>query len=342
MLIIIALFVSCSRDDKNDFEKNFFDKTLRINLIHTGDTLSESFRLDKIYDDGLWYGRTKHLLNPYHLGAYYYEVKDIETEEVLYSDGMSTFFSEWRTTEFAGEGKTSFNESIRIPFPNRNAKLTLYRIDSLANTEPVWEYVIDRRTKALLEPTKNHNNRIIRFLDSGDPKEKVDIVILGDGYTADDIKLFDADALYFYNSFINSEPYKSRKSDFNIHAIQVMADVSGHHLMAHQSTFGHDRYALTNNEWIFREYAAQSPYDYAVILLNDSQNYGGSLYNCYTTSVIRSQSIDYVIRHGIGHQIAGYSDKFYSNEVACDTTEVSTYYCNFDDIINNILDLHTK
>ena len=62
LLIIIVVFFSCSRKEQIDFEKHFLDKTLRINLVHTGDSSTESFKLDKIYDDGLWYGRAKNMV----------------------------------------------------------------------------------------------------------------------------------------------------------------------------------------------------------------------------------------------------------------------------------------
>ena len=342
LLTIIVLFISCSRNDKDGFEKHFLDKTLRINLVHVGDSCSEVFKLNKIYDDGLWYGRTKHMINPYRLGAYIYELRDVETDELLYSEGVSTIFSEWRLTEEAVKGKKSFNESIRIPFPARDAKLTMYRIDSLDVTEPVWEYVIDRRTKSLMEPAKNHNNRILRLLDSGDPKEKVDIVILGDGYNTNEIKRFDADAVKFYNSLINTEPFKSRKSDFNVHAIQVPPLQEHNSLGATYGIFGHDRYALANDDWVIREFAAQSPYDYIVILINEDKNGGGSLYNLHTVAAIRSQSEDYIIRHEFGHQIVGIADKYYAIEHDCDTTETSAYFYDFNEVINEILDLHTK
>ena len=342
LLIIIVVFFSCSRKEQNDFEKHFLDKTLRINLVHTGDSSTESFKLDKIYDDGLWYGRTKNMVNPYRLGTYYYEVRDTETNELLYSDGISSVFGEWRMTDEAKTQKKSFNESIRIPFPNKSAILTMYRIDSLDVTEPVWEYVIDRKTKSLMEPTKNHNNRIVRFLDSGDPKEKVDIVILGDGYTIDEISVFDADALHFYNSFINAEPFKSRKNDFNIHAVQVPPIKKVNALKANDGVFGHDRYALADDEWAFREYATQSPYDYAIILMNTDKNCGGSLYNLYITATVRAQSDDYIIKHELGHHIAGNADKFYSHEIICDSIGYESYSEELLEMINMVLDLHTK
>lgn len=339
ILIITALFISCSRNEESDFEKHFYDKTLRINLVHTGDANSETFILDKLYDDGLWYGRTRNLVNLYRLGNYFFEVRDTETNQLIYSDGVSTFFSEWRKSDEAQQTKKSFQESIRIPYPQKNAILTMYRIDSL-DVEPVWEYSIDRKTRAFMEPAKNHNNRIVRLLDSGDPKEKIDIVILGDGYDIDEIKHFDADATHFYNIMMETEPFKSRKSDFNVHAIQVKPSKGGISSMTNSGVFGYESYVLAYDEWTFRKYAVQSPYDYVVILLNDDNNVGGSLYNLYTITAIRSQSKDYVIRHELGHQIVGKADKFYSKDAPDDSTMY--YFDDFTDLINKILDLYTK
>ena len=339
--MVILAFISCTRNETSGFEKHFIDKTLRFNLIHSGDASGETFRLDNIYDDGLWFGRTKNPVNPYHLGAYFYELRDVETDELLYSESVSTYFSEWQETDEAKSKKRSFNESIRIPYPRSGAKLTMYKIDSLDVSIPVWEYEIDRNTRALIQPVKNHNNRIVRLLDNGDPKEKVDIVILGDGYTVKEINQFDKDALHFYNIFIETEPFKSRKKDFNVHAIQVPPTGNGKR-MTDFNTFGHDKFALANNEWAFRDYANQSPYDFAVILINDGNGLGGSLYNNYSTTAIRSQSDDYVIRHELGHQIVGFADKYYSNEEPPDSIGNTLYFDDFNELINKILDLHTK
>lgn len=340
-LLVIIAFISCSRNEKNDFGKHFLDKTLRINLVHSGDAYTESFKLEQIYDDGLWYGRTKNLVNPYRLGTYLYEVRDVETDDLLYSDGISTFFGEWRLTDEAKVTQKSFNESIRVPFPGKDAKIIMYRIDSLDVIEPVWEYVLNKESKSLIEPARNHNNRMLRLLDSGNPKDKVDIIILGDGYTIDDIKLFGSDVMNFYDSFINTEPFKSRKNDFNVHAVQVPPVKERNTLKVSNGIFGHDKYALTIDEWAFREYATQAPYDYAVILINTDESYGGSLYNLYITATVRAQSEDYVIKHEMGHHIAGIADKFYS-QTPNDSTSLSSYYDDLIEMINNVLDLHTK
>ena len=336
----LLFLVSCN-SEKSEFDKFFIDKTLRINYIHTGNDNEESFQAKYLYDDGPWYGRTKNMINPYHLGDYYYELRDVESDEVIYSDGVSTYFSQWQSTLEARIVKQAFNESIRVPYPSKDARLIMYRIDSLDVMHQVWEYVIDKKAKVLLEPPAYHNNRIVRLHDSGDPKKKIDIVILGDGYKDEETQKFDADATHFYKSLFQYEPYKSRKSDFNIHAIQISSEHGRNTLKTSDGTFGHDRYVLTNDEWTFRELATQSPYDYVVILVNTDKNCGGSLYNTYITTAIHSQPDDYVINHEIGHHIAGVADEYYLCEDAQPIDSV-LYSHDYQEIINKVLDLYTK
>lgn len=341
LFLMTSLFLVSCNNEKNDFDSFFIDKTLRINYIHSGDETEESFKAKYLYDDGPWYGRTKHLINPYHLGDYYYELRDVESDEVIYSDGVSNYFSQWQKTLEAKIVKKSFNESIRVPYPVKDAKLIMYKIDSIDVMHRVWEYLIDKRAKVFIEPPQYHNNRILRLLDSGDPKKKVDIVILGDGYSADETKAFDNDASLFYKSLFQFEPYKSRKSDFNIHAIQIADENGRNPLKTCDGTFNHDRYVLTNDEWPFREAATQSPYDYVVILVKTDKNCGGSLYNTYITTAIHSQSDHYVINHEMGHHIAGVADEFYLSDDAQPTDSI-LFLHDYTEIINKVLDLYTK
>ena len=341
LFLLTSLFLISCNKRKNDFDSFFIDKTLRINYIHSGNSTEETFKAAYLYDDGPWYGRTKHLTNPYHLGDYFYELRDVETDKVIYSDGVSTYFSQWQNTLEAKIVNKSFNESVRVPYPAKNARLIMYKIDSLDVMHQVWEYVIDRRAKVLVEPPSYHNNRIVRLLDSGNPNKKVDIVILGDGYDDDETQAFDADATHFYKSLFQFEPYKSRKSDFNIHAIQVPIEKGRNALKTSDGTFGHDRYVLTHDEWPFREIATQSPYDYVVILLNTDKNCGGSLYNNYITTEIHSQSDDYVINLEIGHHIAGVADEFYLNDDAQPIDSI-LFSHDYIEIINKVLNLYTK
>lgn len=68
---------------------------------------------------------------------------------------------------------------------------------------------------------------VATLLDSGDPRDKVDLVILGDGYTAAEREKFELDAQAIADRFAQTEPFKSRLTDFNIHTVWTPSAESG-------------------------------------------------------------------------------------------------------------------
>lgn len=65
------------------------------------------------------------------------------------------------------------------------------------------------------------------ILDNGDPQDKIDLVILGDGYTADEREKFELDAQAIADRFAAAEPFKTKLNDFNIHTVWVASEESG-------------------------------------------------------------------------------------------------------------------
>ena len=53
-------------------------------------------------------------------------------------------------------------------------------------------------------------------MQNGDPKNKVDILIMGDGYSRNDIAKFRKDAAHFNDVMFTTSPFKERKTEFNV------------------------------------------------------------------------------------------------------------------------------
>lgn len=329
LLLPIAFISSCVAHGGEQvvFENYFSNKTLRLDYAHSGNATSEEFCMKHLIDDGVWAGRTKTLINPYRLGVYFYEIYDVTSGALIYSEGINTVFSEWQTIAEAKEKTLTFNESIRLPLPKKQAKLLMYKRDSVNALNPIWEYIINPTDVAPLATSEVFNCPVVPLVANGDCASKVDIVILGDGYTPAEMDKFRGDAGFFVESFFSVEPFKSRKSDFNVRMVEVPSENSGvqypsqnyypnNPLKTSYSTFGIDRYVLTYDDWTFRSYAALAPYDFAVILLNSTKYGGGGIYNLYITAAARSHSNGYVMVHEMGHHIAALADEYYSSEVA--------------------------
>lgn len=324
-----ALIASCKSDPSQPaaFKQFFADTTLRLDYLHTGNASSEKFEPQHIIAEGAWAGRTQTLVNPYRLGNYLFELYDIASNTLIYSEGFNTVFSEWQTIAEAQEKTLTFNETIRMPWPKNNAKLLIYKRDSLNVLKPIWEYTIAPGDKSLQSARTTLNCPVVQLLNNGDPKTKVDIVILGDGYTADEMPKFREDADFFVKSFFEVEPFKSRQADFNVNAVEITAPNSGiknpaenfdpqSPLKMSYNSFGVDRYVITYDDWNFRDYAGLVPYDFVVILLNSEKYGGGGIYNLYITAAARSRLNGFVMVHEMGHHMAALADEYYSSEVA--------------------------
>ena len=75
-----------------------------------------------------------------------------------------------------------------------------------------------RRTCSSTRPRRRRRDRSSTIQKNGDPSEKVDFLILGDGYTAAERGKFEKDARRLAELLFAVEPFKSRRGDFNVWA----------------------------------------------------------------------------------------------------------------------------
>ena len=63
--------------------------------------------------------------------------------------------------------------------------------------------------------------------DNGDPSNRVDFVILGDGYMASELTKYANDVENAVNGFFSQEPFKEYQKYFNVHRVDVISNESG-------------------------------------------------------------------------------------------------------------------
>ena len=126
------------------------------------------------------------------------------------------------------------------------------------------------------------------------------------------------------------EPFKSRKSDFNVRALDLASGGGGAHrpqsklfrrtpLQVQYNVFGSERYVLTYDDRSLRDAAAQAPYDAIEILVNDARYGGGGIYNHQATASADTGFAEYVFVHEFGHHFAALADEYYTSDVAYET-----------------------
>ena len=171
-------------------------------------------------------------------------------------------------------------------------------------------------------------------MDNGLASNKVDLVILGDGYTKAEMEKFRKDAKRLTNSLFNAEPFKSRSKDFNVRAVETPSETSGvtkpHHniykrtpLSVHYSSFDSERYALSYDNKTIRDVASAVPYDFMIILINEKTYGGGGIYGLYTTVSADNKFAEYIMIHELGHHIAALADEYYTSAVAYEVPKIT-------------------
>ena len=304
--------------------------TWRLDFFHTGGTSGEVFATDRIVIEPLpWAGAMANRVDSTGFGSYRFEVRDT-TGTVLYSRGYSPIYAEWMTTSEASASNQTFHESLRFPAPSSVVDVVVFRRDAENRFAEAWRTRIDPAS-IFIDRSKPAAHVPIEVERNGDPSDKVDVLLLGDGYTDAECKAkFARDARRMADALFSVEPYKSRRSDFNVWGLcppsqqsGVSRPSTGVHIAtpvgATYDVFGSERYVLTMDNRAFRTIASNAPYEFATILVNSATYGGGGLYNIYSTVAVDNDWAHYLFVHEFGHHFAALADEYYTSPVAYQT-----------------------
>jgi hypothetical protein len=328
-ILFIMIFPFLLNAQTVGFNDYFNDQTMRIDYFHIGDAVAEIVTIDFVYQYGTWAGSTKNLIDNFNNGAYYHKIYDLNSGKLIYSKGFDSYFKEYQTTEVAVNGvKRSFHESAIIPYPKNKIRFTIEKRDKQNLLNEIFSAEIDPADLYIVkDPVINKSVKVIKSSISGNPHNKVDIVIVGDGYTIKEEKKFEKDLKRFTNVLLSNEPYKTYKDRFNIYGVFKASEESGidepganvYKNTVINTTYysmGSERYILTEDNKSLRNLASHVPYDAIYIMVNGSRYGGGGLYNTYCTFVADNQFCDYLFLHEFGHSFAGLADEYYTSETA--------------------------
>jgi hypothetical protein len=312
------------------FERFFVDRTMRVDYFHTGGIGTEVFALDQVVSDGTWAGSTTRLIDDLNLGKYLFTVVDQKTNQAIYSRGFASLYGEWETTGEAKDTHRTFHESLRFPWPQHPVRVLLEKRDADNLFRPLWSIAIDPNSRFVNPAAPVARGKVWAVQEKGDPKEKVDLLILGEGYSEAEIETFHADAKRAAEVLFEFEPFKSRRDDFNVWAIDLPSARSGVSrpradefrrtpISIQYNIFDSERYALTYDNKALRDVASAASYEFVEILINEEQYGGGGIFNFQATASVRAGYADYLFVHEFGHHFAGLGDEYYTSPVAYET-----------------------
>jgi len=301
-------------------------RTMRLDYIHTGSATEEHFALDGLALEGEWPGRLDRSIDDTNLGKYLFEVIDRKTNRLLYSRGFASVYGEWETTPEAKTLMRAFSESVRFPASAGPVQVVVKKRDRENAFREVWSLVVDPAS-----PTVDRSAppafKVWAVMKNGEPRDKVDLLLLGDGYTAAEMDKWHNDARRLTELLFAVSPFKERRSAFNVWAIDTPAEESGvsrpsdgiyrrSPLGASYDAFGSERYVLTFGNKRLREIAAAAPYEFIEIVVNGRTYGGGGIFNLYATVAADNQFAAYLFVHEFAHHFAGLADEYYTSDVA--------------------------
>lgn len=311
-------------------------QTMRLDYYHTGNATQEMFSVDRIViEPAVWPGNSQKNIDDTNLGKYFFEVRDRNTNRVIFSRGFASVYGEWETTDEAKSVNRTFHESLRFPAPGSPVQIILKKRDSNNAFREIWSMVIDPKDIFIDTSKPQSPGPLIEIEKNGDPATKVDFLILGDGYTAAERGKFEKDVRRLLEILFATSPFKERRKDFNVWALCPAAAESGisrpssgiHRASPLGTTydaFGSERYVLTFDNRALRNIAGFAPYEFIEIITNTRTYGGGGIFGLYSTVAADSDQAGYVFVHEFGHHFAGLADEYYTSPVAYASPVVKT------------------
>ena len=318
ILPILCLIVSIQAFAS--FDDLFLNKTLRIDYYHTGNSKSELYSMDQLRSEPFWGGSHTALIDTLNYGEYYFRAFDVRSNTLIYSHGYCALFDEWRFTEEAKHTTRTFTETAVMPFPKNDVRIEFYRRNFMGLYEKMFEYTVEVKNY-FISTERQMTYPVYDALISGDPANKIDIVILPEGYTAAEMDRFKADCDKFAAGLFTFEPYTKNRDKFNIRAVLAPSAESGTDIPGDKVwkktilnssfyTFDSERYLMTYDNKSVRNLAGNVPYDQIYILVNTTKYGGGAIYNFYSTSVNSNASSAKIFVHEFGHGFAALADEY--------------------------------
>jgi len=327
---LVLLFVTANAFAAR-FDDLFLDRTMRVNYFHTGNRGEEIIALDSVVSDGPWPGSRSRLIDSLNLGNYFFEVIDRDTNQAVYSRGFASVFGEWVTTDEAKDRAGTIEESVRFPWPKKPVQLVIKKRDKDGAFQQIWSTLIDPNSRFVNSAERKPAGKVWSVFENGPTAEKVDLLVIGEGYTEAELPKLHKDVERMVAKLFDTEPFKSRKKDFNVRALEVVEAQSGVHRPrtgdnrrtatgVQYNIFDSERYVLTLDDHRMRDVASSAPYDFLEILVNEKQYGGGGIFNDQATACVDSAFAEYVFVHEFGHHFAALADEYYTSPVAYATS----------------------
>ena len=184
---------------------------MRVDYYHAGTATEEHFAIDRVSLEGDWPGPLDRWIDSSNLGKYQFEVRDAASHRAVYSRGFASVYGEWETTDEAKQHWRALHESLRFPAPAAPVEVVIRKRGPKNEWLQVWSVAVDPadRTIDRAAPPKFAVWPVMR---NGAPRDKVDLLLLGDGYTAAEMEKWHADARRTAEMLFAASPFSEHRA----------------------------------------------------------------------------------------------------------------------------------
>ena len=330
-ILFLLCLIAVASTRAQVFADHFADKTLRVDYIFNGNASEQSICLDGLSSLPAWAGRKHHLAELPLQGNGQIVMRNAASGKTIYTTSFSSLFQEWLETDEARNVTKGFENTFLLPYPLQPVEIEITLLDPRRNVRASMKHIVHPNDVLIEQKGNSHITPHKYLLHNDSPEKCIDVAILAEGYTLQEMQTFYEDADIACKSIFDHEPFKSMKKRFNVVAVASPSTDSGVSVPrlnewkhtafgSHFSTFYSDRYLTTSRVKAIHDALAGIPYEHIIILANTEEYGGGGIYNSYTLTTAHHPMFRPVVVHEFGHSFGGLADEyFYDNDVMTDT-----------------------
>ena len=346
-LLFAALLLVAIDTYAQSFNDYFCNETLRVDYIFSGNTSQQMVALDELSSFDGWAGRRVNLDKVPVRGNVEISIIETESGKVIYRQTFSSLFQEWLVTEEASKVTKSFEATFLLPMPKKDIEIEITLLDNEGRQQTTMRHAVSPDDKLIRQRSNTLTSRHEYLLKSGPSEECIDVAIVAEGYTADEMDLFLKDARTACDEIFRYEPFSKHKNRFNVVAVMTESTDSGVSvpqdnewrttaINSNFMTFYSPRYLTTNSIHLTHDQLAGIAYEHLIILANTDTYGGGGIYNSYTLTTAHHPQFKPVVVHEFGHSFGALADEYFYDEP--DHT-AGTYKLNYEPWEQNITSL---
>ena len=330
-ILFLLCLIAVSSTRAQVFADHFADKTLRVDYIFNGNASGQAICLDGLSALPTWAGRKHHLAELPLQGNGQIVMRNAASGKTIYTTSFSSLFQEWLETDEARNVTKGFENTFLLPYPLQPVEIEITLLDPRRNVRASMKHIVHPNDVLIEQKGNSHITPHKYLLHNDSPEKCIDVAILAEGYTLQEMQAFYEDADIACKSIFDHEPFKSMKKRFNVVAVASPSTDSGVSVprlnewkhtafSSHFSTFYSDRYLTTSRVKAIHDALAGIPYEHIIILANTEEYGGGGIYYSYTLTTAHHPMFRPVVVHEFGHSFGGLADEyFYDNDVMTDT-----------------------